>query len=97
MSDFEAWKDSGRLNAQLSKKTSASPDYWGEMCININDMTNVKKTKEGWLVFPISGWKKQSKAGNVYLSIAVNRFVPDQQMGASSRKKDDDMNDDIPF
>ena len=97
MSDFEQRKDAGALHASKSKRKESSPDYWGEICIDIKDMTNVTKTKEGFLVFPVSGWKKQSKAGNVYLSLAVNRFVPDQQMGAGSKQKDDDMNDDIPF
>lgn len=100
MSDFEQRKDSGALHASKSKSKETSPDYWGEICIDIKDMTNVTKTKEGFLVFHLSGWKKQSKAGNVYLSLLVDRFVPNQQRYSSSEKKNDDMNDDlsdIPF
>jgi hypothetical protein len=35
MSDFEQKKDSGRLNASKSKRKDTSPDYWGEICIDI--------------------------------------------------------------
>jgi hypothetical protein len=55
-------------------------------------MTNLSKTKDGWLVVPISGWKKQSKAGNTYLSLAVKRI------GAEDvNQVRNDMEDDIPF
>jgi hypothetical protein len=92
MSDFEQKKDSGRLNASKSKRKDTSPDYWGEICIDIKDMTNLSKTKDGWLVVPISGWKKQSKAGNTYLSLAVKRI------GAEDvNQVRNDMEDDIPF
>lgn len=92
MSDFEQKRDSGRLNASKSKRKDTSPDYWGEICIDIKDMTNLSKTKDGWLVVPISGWKKQSKAGNTYLSLAVKRI------GAEDvNQVRNDMEDDIPF
>ena len=94
MSDFEHKKDSGRLNAAKSKRKDTSPDYWGEICIDIKDMTNLSKTKDGWLVVPISGWKKQSKAGNTYLSIAVKRIGAED---VNQVRKDDDMEDEIPF
>ena len=34
--------DTGTLRAQGSKKTSASPDYWGDIRINMKDMTAIK-------------------------------------------------------
>jgi len=94
MSDFEQKKDSGRLNASKSKRKDTSPDYWGEICIDIKDMTNLSKTKDGWLVVPISGWKKQSKAGNTYMSLAVKRIGAED---VNQVRKDDDMEDEIPF
>jgi len=49
----------------------------------------------------LSGWKKLSKNGKTYLSLAVNRFVPEQQGGgtryenqAQSHPADDS---DVPF
>lgn len=93
--DFEQRKDSGRLNAAKSKKSEKSPDYWGELCIDIKDMTNVTKTPDGHYVFPISGWKKQSKAGNVYLSLSIKRIGMDD---TNQAKETVDLNDDdIPF
>lgn len=83
---FERKPDSGQLNASKSKKTEKSPDYWGEIAININDMTNVTE-ENGFLVFKISGWKKVSKAGTTYLSLAVNRMAPE---GYQRATKEDD-------
>jgi hypothetical protein len=93
MSDFEHKKDNGRLNAAKSKLKDTSPDYWGELCIDVKDMTNITKTPDGYYVFPLSGWKKTSKAGNVYLSLSIKRRGKDDV----NQAKDDDMNDPIPF
>ena len=92
--DKKYYKDSGSLNASKSKKSQNSPDYWGEICIDIKDMTNVTKTPDGHYIFAISGWKKMSKAGNTYLSIAIKRKSQNDVKQASPK---DDMNDDIPF
>lgn len=72
MDKFDVRADSGALMATQSKKSEKSPDYWGEIAINVKDLTNVTNTN-GLLVFKLSGWKKRSKSGNTYLSIAVNR------------------------
>lgn len=104
--DKKYYKDSGSLNAQKTKKNADSPDYWGEICINVKDMTKVTVTPEGYYVFPISGWKKFSAAGNMYLSISVKR--KDYGEGSQTYNKPfkraepkaepkDDFNDDIPF
>jgi len=99
MDEKEPYIDSGSLNAQKTKKKATSPDYWGEIVIDITNMTNLSKTKEGWLIVPISGWKKMSKAGNVYLSLAVKRIGANDinQVPPKNVSSDDDMNDSIPF
>jgi len=92
--DKKYYVDSGSLNASKSKKGQNSPDYWGEICIDTKNMANVTKTPDGHYVFQISGWKKMSKAGNTYLSIAIKRKSQNDVNQASPK---DDMNDDIPF
>ena len=99
--DKKYYKDSGSLNAQKSKRSADSPDYWGEFCINVEDMTKVTLTPEGYYVFPISGWKKISKAGNTYLSISVKRKdygeVNQPSDDGNQAAPKDDFDQEIPF
>jgi hypothetical protein len=90
MADFEQQADSGRLMANATKKTQKSPDYWGEIAIDPKDLTNVQVVN-GLHVFKLSGWKKTSKSGAVYLSVSVNRYVPE---GTVTKQ---DQQDDVPF
>lgn len=93
MSDFEHRKDSGRLMAAQSKRTEKSPDYWGEIAIDVKDMTKVEKTPEGLYVFRLNGWKKKSKAGATYLSLSVDRYIPKTDDRPSKPVEEDD----VPF
>jgi hypothetical protein len=93
MSDYEARKDSGRLMASQSKKHEKSPDYWGEIAIDVKDMTKVQ-TQNGLHIFKINGWKKKTKTGTTYLSLAVDRFIPKGEPRPKARDEDDS---DVPF
>ena len=97
---YKAYPDSGSLRASQSKKGPKSPDYWGNIAINLKDLTNIK-TEDGLTVVKLSGWKKVDKQGKTYLSISVDRFVPNTQSG-SSRQENQAQNfpeddSDIPF
>lgn len=94
MADFEQQVDSGRLMANATKKTQKSPDYWGEIAIDPSDLTNVQVVN-GLHVYKLSGWKKTSKAGAIYLSVSVNRYVPEGSVTKVPAKSDEDS--DIPF
>jgi len=100
MSDFETRPDTGSLFAELSKKNPKSPDYSGTIAINMKDLTALK-TENGLTIIKLSGWKKISKNGKTYLSLAVNRFVPEQQTGGTryeNQAQDFPADDsDIPF
>jgi len=85
---FEPRPDSGNLNATKAKKITKAADYFGEIAINMSDMTNVR-IENGLTIVKLSGWKKTSKSGVTYLSLAVNRYVPEGQSRAP-------VNDDIP-
>ena len=89
---FEQRPDSGRLMAAQSKRSEKARDYWGELAINIKDLTNAQ-VEQGFVTFKLSGWKKQSKSGVTYLSLAIDRRVP-QEETRKPRRQDDD---DIPF
>lgn len=93
MADFEQKKDTGRLMASQSKKSEKSPDYWGEIAIDVKDMTKVQ-TQNGLHIFRINGWKKKSKSGVVYLSLAVDRWIPKEESKRNDEPEDDS---DIPF
>lgn len=100
MSNQKAYKpypDSGSLRATMSKRTPMSPDYWGNIAINLNDLTGIK-TEDGLTIVKLSGWKKVDASGKTYLSVSVDRFVPAAEAAPVPKAKpaDDDM-DDIPF
>lgn len=82
--------DSGALFAAKSKKHEKSPDYSGNVCININDLTKVEKNPDGTYTFKLNGWKRKMDSGDVYLSISIDRWIP-----KSERK--DAPEENIPF
>lgn len=92
MTDFEHRKDSGRLMATQSKKHEKAPDYWGEIAIDVKDLTKVTQSN-GLYVFKLNGWKRKTKAGATYLSVAVDRWIP---RGEGSQVTDDD-DSNVPF
>jgi hypothetical protein len=98
MTVYKAYPDGGSLRASQSKKGPKSPDYWGDISINLKDMTNIK-TEDGLTVVKLSGWKKTDKQGKTYLSIAVDRFVPNTQLGRQENQAQGFPEDDsdIPF
>lgn len=96
MSEYKPYPDSGSLRASQTKKGNKSPDYWGNVAINLKDLTNIQ-TVDGLTVVKLSGWKKQDKQGKTYLSLAVDRFVPQQK--SAPVRQDDGLDDgsDVPF
>jgi hypothetical protein len=91
---FKPRADSGNLFSSQSKRSEKSPDYFGEVVINPKDMTNVR-TEDGLHIFKINGWKRTAKSGKTYLSLAVDRFVPDNKGVAPQTHTIPD--EDIPF
>lgn len=96
MSDkqYKPYPDSGSLRASATKKGPKSPDYWGNIAINLKDLTNIH-TEDGLTVVKLSGWKKQDSQGRTFLSLAVDRFVPEQK--AAPRPQAQPNDDDMPF
>jgi hypothetical protein len=57
------------------------------------------KAEDGLTVIKISGWKREDKNGRTFLSLAVNRFVPQEQGGGVRQESQaqEFSEDDIPF
>jgi hypothetical protein len=91
MNEYKPYKDSGKLNASKSKKSDKSPDYWGDIAINLKDLNNVQVV-DGLHVFKLSGWKKVSKTGNTFLSVAIDRREAEGKPTDTATP-----NEDIPF
>jgi hypothetical protein len=87
----EVRADSGVLLAATSKRSEKAPDYFGEIVIDLSNKTKLEKQGD-LLIVKLSGWKKKSKAGNTFLSLAVDRFVPKNQAEPKN-----DVDEDIPF
>lgn len=98
MSDkqYKPYPDSGSLRASQTKKGPKSPDYWGNIAINLKDLTNIH-TEDGLTVVKLSGWKKQDSQGRTFLSLAVDRFVPEQKGAPRPPAQSKDDFDDAPF
>ena len=92
---FKPYPDGGNLRATMTKKGAKSPDYWGSIAVNLKDMTKIEVV-DGLHVIKLSGWKKVDNSGKTYLSLAVDRFIP-EQTAAPQRKQTEDFDDDIPF
>lgn len=95
-SGFKPRPDSGNLHAVASKTNPLGKDYFGELAINLKDTTNVR-TEDGMTIIRLSGWKKVSKSGKTYLSLAVDRYIPKPKDAPASKPQNDLPDDDIPF
>lgn len=94
--EFKPRKDSGSLRATTSKRSEKSPDYWGDIAVDLRDQTNLKVV-DGLTVIRVNGWKKTDRAGKTFLSLAVDRFVPQNRSAPAPAPQNDDLDGDIPF
>ena len=95
---FKKIPDKGALHAVPSKTNPLGKDYFGELAINLKDMTNIR-TEDGMTIIKLSGWKNVSKtSGKTYLALVVDRWIPPvQQAPAPAPQSDFPNDDDIPF
>lgn len=73
---FKPLADTGMIHATTSKKSDLSPDYFGEIAINLKDMANVR-VENGLTIFKMNGWKAVGPSGKTYLKMKINRYVPE--------------------
>lgn len=93
--EYQTKPNTGSMFASKSKKTDKSPDYWGDIVVD----TRTLKAVDGLATLRVSGWKKVSKAGSVYLSLALSAPLEQTQQAQQPRPAQTlaDMEDDIPF
>lgn len=83
----EVRPNSGVLFSVAAKKTPKSPDYFGEIAVAASSI----KIIDGVAVIKLSGWKKISKGGKTYLSLAVDdRQIPASKAAPSQQTGGDD-------
>jgi len=96
MDQFKPYPDGGSLNATQSKYNEKSPDYFGEIALNMSDMTNIR-VENGLHIVKLSGWKRVAKSGKTYLSLGVKRKEFEEPASAPTAPKAELSDDDIPF
>lgn len=96
MEQFKPRADFGNLHATTSKMHEKAPDYFGEIAINLKDLTNVR-VEDGLHIFKLGGWKLQAKSGKTYLSIKVDRFIPKAKEVPQNAPINDLPDEEIPF
>lgn len=69
---YENKPNTGKLFHQKVKKNPKSPDYTGELLIDIETL----EVKNGKAKVRLAGWKKTSEKGNTYLSLNIDTFKP---------------------
>ena len=96
---FKPFPDGGKLRATISKRTPLSPDYWGDIAINLNDTAGTR-VEDGLTIFKLSGWKKVDSSGKTYLSLSVDRYVPEAAqapVNPQAKRQVEESDDDEPF
>jgi len=90
---YELRPNQGSLFSTKVKKTPKSPDYFGELLIDISTL----EIENGVAKVKLGGWKKKSEAsGNTFLSIQIDTWKPDNAQQPKP-VPNGDMDDDIPF
>jgi hypothetical protein len=89
---YELKPNQGSLFATKVKTNPKSPDYFGELLIDMNSLEVV----DGVAKVKLGGWKiKSESSGNTFLSLKVDTWKPDNAQ--KPKTTNGDMDDDIPF
>ena len=82
------YPNSGSLVPSTIRKSEKSPDFFGSIKIDPAYLRDLIAKSDGLVEIKLSGWKRQSKAGNNFLSIAVDTFVKKDAAPAKREEKD---------
>jgi uncharacterized protein (DUF736 family) len=86
------YPNTGSLMPSTNRNSEKSPDFWGEIKVERALLRTLMDKAEGELVtVKLSAWKKESKAGNRFLSLAVNTFEKDAKKSSSEEKDEWDI------
>lgn len=80
----------GALFISSQRKSEKAPEYFGSIKLDrayLKDLLN--KTDEDGIEVKLSGWKKPTKTGGTFLSLAVDTFVKGASAAAPSAPKEE--------
>ena len=85
--------NSGTLFANKVKKNPKSPDYNGDMTLDLSALgIGTGKAK-----LRIAGWKKTSQKGTTFLSLNIQKFEEREGGGYPRAQAQEDPDQDVPF
>lgn len=91
---FEPRPNTGTLFANKTKQKENSPDYSGELLIDVRSLV----AEGGIAKVRIAGWKKPMKSGGTFLSLSLsNPQAAAAPSFASPSSSLDDLDSDVPF
>ena len=82
------YPNSGSLVPSTIRKSDKSPDFFGSIKVDPAYLRDLMSKSDGLVEIKLSGWKRQSKAGNNFLSLAVDTFVKKDAAPAKREEKD---------
>lgn len=86
------YPNTGSLMPSTIRNSDKSPDFWGEIKVERALLKDMMDKADGELVtIKLSAWKRESKAGNRFLSLAVNTFDKGSKKPSSQEKDEWDI------
>ena len=90
---YEPRPNSGSLFAKKSKAKPTSPDYFGDLLIDLSGF----QVENGKIKVSLSGWKKVSSTGKQYLSLAASAPREQEQRSGGYNQPAPVDDDSCPF
>lgn len=82
------YPNSGSLFPSTVRKSDKSPDFFGSIKIDPAYLKDLMSKSDGLVEVKLSGWKRESKTGNKFVSLAVDTFVKKDAAPAKQEEKD---------
>lgn len=82
------YPNSGSLFPSTIRKSNKSPDFFGSIKLDPAYLKDLMSKSDGLVEVKLSGWKRESKTGNRFVSIAVDTFVKKGAAPAKQEEKD---------
>jgi hypothetical protein len=82
--------NTGGLFVSTIKKTEKSPDYFGTIKVDRNYLKFLMdQHDQDGIEIKIGGWKRESKNGNRFISLAVDTYVKKEESKPAESSKDE--------
>jgi len=81
------YPNKGSLFPSTVRKSEKSPDFFGSIRVDRSYLRDLMdKHAEDLIEIKLSGWKRESKTGNRFLSLAVDTYVKPEGAPKSQEK-----------